>query len=98
MHATEVGDVVERASHKAVASPACRSRRLLVAQQVTAATFVGRDKALRDLIALWTSLGVFPTLHPTACGDGMHDPFTVCLPGTPEAFRLSTAPEARSLQ
>src|SRR5881628_2120244 len=31
-HATEVGDVVERASHKVVANLACRSRRLLVAQ------------------------------------------------------------------
>src|SRR5437899_12448427 len=52
-HATEVGDVVERASHKVVANLACRSRRLLVAQQVTAAAGAGRDKAIKDLIALW---------------------------------------------
>jgi len=52
MHATAVGDVVERAPHKAVTSLACRSRRLLVAQQVTATAGAGRDKAIKDLIAL----------------------------------------------
>jgi len=68
IHATGVGDVVGRAPHKAVASPACRLRRLLVAQQVRITACAEPDKTLRDLIALWRSRIVSRRSAMATCG------------------------------
>ena len=44
MHATEVGDVVGRASHRVVTGPACHPRQPLIAQWVTASCVTRRSK------------------------------------------------------
>lgn len=91
MRATEVGDVVGRASHRAVADPACHPRQPLIAQWVTASCVTRRSKTS----SLYGAVDSVSRRRARAIGDGYR--YTQLCNGPPSASpRLSVTASALS--